>query len=93
MDYINKFLKYLPDKTKLIIEVAKFDIQHMKDPTIRGELYQKGRLYEYENVKSYVLAKYNYTCPICKHKFDKDHKPKMHHISMRKNGWRTQGSG
>ena len=84
--WINKFLNYLPDKTKVIIEVAKFDIQHMKDPTIRGEMYQKGRLYEYENVKAYVLAKYNYTCPICKHKFDKDHKPKMHHISMRKNG-------
>ena len=84
--WINKFLSSLLEKTKLIIEVAKFDIQHMKAPTIRRELYQMGRMYGYENVKSYVLAKFNYTCPICKHKFDKDHKPRLHHTSMRKNG-------
>ena len=86
INWINKFLKYLPDKTKVRIEVAKFDVQHMNNPEIHNELYQKGRLYEYENVKSYVLAKFNYTCPICKNKFDSYHKPKMHHISMRKNG-------
>lgn len=86
IQWINKFLAVLPDNTKLTIEVAKFDIQHMQNPEIRGELYQLGRMYGYENVKSYVLAKFNYKCPICGHKFDKDHKPRMHHLTMRKYG-------
>ena len=76
----------MPEKTKLTIEVSKFDIQHMMDPNIRGELYQLGRMYGFENIKSYVLAKFNYKCPICGHKFDKTHKPRMHHVSMRKYG-------
>ena len=84
--WINKYLAVLPSKTKLTIEVAKFDIQHMQDPNIRGELYQLGRMYGFENVKSYVLAKFGYKCPICGHKFDNEHKARMHHISMKKNG-------
>ena len=84
--WIKKFMAVLPYGTALRIEVARFDIQRMKDPSIHGELYQKGRLYDYENVKAYVLAKFGYTCPICGHKFDKSHKPRMHHVTMRKNG-------
>lgn len=86
IQWISRFLVVLPYKTKLTIEVAKFDIQHMQDPDIRGEMYQLGRMYGYENVKAYVLAKFDYKCPVCGHKFDKDHKPRMHHVSMRKNG-------
>lgn len=58
----------------------------MMDPTIHNELYQQGRMYEFENVKAYVLAKFHYTCPICGHKFDKEHKARLHHITMCKNG-------
>lgn len=86
INWIRKFLNVMPVHTELVIETAKFDVQHMKDPDIRGDIYQKGRMYGYENVRSYVLAKFDYTCPVCGHKFDKDHKPRMHHISMKKNG-------
>lgn len=84
--WIRKYLTVLPLDTELRIEVARFDIQRMQDPNIHGKLYQKGRLYDYENIKAYVLAKFNYTCPICKHNFDKKHKPRMHHITYRSNG-------
>ena len=84
--WIWKYLEALPPDTSLRIEAARFDIQRMQNSEIHGELYQKGRLYDYENVKAYVLAKFDYTCPICKLKFDKDHKPRMHHVTMKKNG-------
>ena len=86
ISWIRKYLAALPPGTRLVIEVARFDIQRMKDPDIHGELYQKGRLYNYENMKAYVLAKFHYTCPVCKHKFDRDHKPRMHHITYRSKG-------
>ena len=86
INWINRYLDVLPYKTKLTIEVAKFDIQKIKNPEIEGIDYQKGRMYGYENVKSYVLAKFEYKCPVCKHKFDNEHKPRMHHVTMRKNG-------
>lgn len=84
--WIRKYLAVLPPDTGLAIETARFDIQRMKDPNIHGELYQRGRLYDHENMKSYVLAKFDYTCPVCKHKFDKEHKPRMHHITYRSKG-------
>lgn len=84
--WINRYLDVLPGGIKLHIEVARFDTARMKDPQIHGELYQRGRLYDYENIKAYVLAEFNYTCLVCGHKFDGSHKPRLHHITMRKNG-------
>ena len=86
INWINKFLTALPRSTVLNIEVARFDIQRMKNPDIHSELYQQGRMYEYENVKAYVLAKFGYTCPVCGHRFDKEHKPKLHHVTFRSRG-------
>lgn len=84
--WIKRYLERLPQNTKLMIEVARFDIQHMMNPEIHNEMYQQGRMYEYENVKAYVLAKFSYKCPICGHKFDKQHKPRMHHVTYRSKG-------
>lgn len=86
INWIRKFLNALPRSTVLTIEAARFDIQRMKDPDIHKELYQKGRMYEYENVKAYVLAKFGYTCPVCGHRFDKDHKPRLHHVTFKSRG-------
>ena len=86
INWIHKFLKALPKSTVLTIEVARFDIQRMKDPEIHNELYQLGRMYGYENVKAYVLAKFDYTCPICKYKFVKDHKQRLHHAKYKSKG-------
>ena len=84
--WITKIMDSLPDTTRLRIEVARFDIQKIKNPNIEGTGYQQGRMYQEENVKAYVLAKFGYKCVVCGHEFDNGHKLRMHHIHMRKNG-------
>lgn len=84
--WISKVVNSLPASASLTIEVARFDIQRIKNPHIKGVEYQHGRLYQEENVKAYVLAKFSYRCVVCGHAFDKEHKLRMHHIHMRKNG-------
>lgn len=66
---INRYLEALPKKTKVNIEVGRFDTQKVKNPDIKGKQYQLGRMYDYENKKAYILAKYDYKCPICGRKF------------------------
>lgn len=84
--------KALPTKTAVRIELARFDIQRIKNPTIHGEEYQRGRMYDYENVKAYILAKYEYTCPICGRKIGSTRpdgsivKARKHHIDYRSEG-------
>ena len=62
---INRYMSILPLNTKLTIELARFDIQKIKNPDISGAEYQRGRLYQEENVKAYVFARDNYTCQCC----------------------------
>ena len=85
ISWISKVINSLPSAS-LRIEAARFDIQKIKDPDIEGMGYQQGRLYQEENVKAYVLARFGYRCVICGHEFDSGHKLRMHHIHMRKNG-------
>ena len=63
--WIDKFTSLLPNP-KLIIEVGKFDIQKMQNPTIEGKEYQEGNTYGYYDVRYYVFARDNYTCQVCK---------------------------
>lgn len=85
INWIHRFLNALPKGTVLNIEVARFDIQKMKKTNVHKELYCR-KIYETENLKAYVLAKFNYTCPVCGHKFDRTHKARMHHILYKSNG-------
>ena len=82
INWINRFIDVLPN-VNLHIEVGKFDLQKMKDPTITNIGYQQGDQYGYETVKQYVLARDNYTCQVCHHK---DGKLKVHHIIYRSKG-------
>lgn len=84
--WIDKIINSLPESADLKIEVARFDIQKIRNPDIKGIQYQRGRMYQEENVKAYGLAKFGYKCVVCGHEFDNGHKPRMHHIHMRKNG-------
>ena len=84
--WISKIVNSIPDTARLMIEVARFDIQKIKNPDIEGTQYQQGRLYQEENVKAYVLTRFGYRCVVCGHAFDSGHKLRMHHIHMRKNG-------
>ncbi|ETA73774.1 RNA-guided endonuclease IscB [Ligilactobacillus equi] len=82
INWIKRMLAVLPNP-ELHIEVGKFDMQKMKDPTIKGEGYQKGDLYGYQTVKQYVLARDQYKCQVCK---KKGGKLKIHHIIYRSLG-------
>lgn len=66
--WIDKYLDVLPTNTRLVVEVSRFDIAHMQNPEIRGEMYQHGPQYEFENVKAYVFSRDDYKCKICNKK-------------------------
>ena len=55
--------RYFPIET-IIVEVAEFDIQKIKNPDISGIEYQQGTLQGY-NIRNYLLEKYNRKCFYC----------------------------
>lgn len=81
---IEKVNKILPI-SKTIVEVASFDIQKIKNPTISGTDYQQGEQLDFWNVREYVLFRDNHTCQCCKGK-SKDKILNVHHIESRKTG-------
>lgn len=81
---IRKVHEILP-VTKIIVEVAAFDIQKIKNPTISGTDYQKGEQLDFRNVREYVLFRDGYTCQCCKGK-SKDKILNVHHIESRHTG-------
>ena len=90
-NWINRFMNLLPN-AKLLIELARFDVERMKDPTIHNELYQRGPQYDYENTKAFVFDRDGYKCKLCgakgghKHKDGTVVKLVVHHILMRSKG-------
>ena len=70
---------------KIIVEVASFDIQKIKNPDISGVGYQQGDQLEFDNVREYVLWRDGHTCQCCKGK-SKDNVLEVHHIESRKTG-------
>lgn len=89
---ISRYVEALPPGTRVVIEIGRFDVAHMLNPTIHGEEYQHGPLYEYENKKAYLLKLYDYKCPICGRKFGSKRddgttvKARMHHVLYRSKG-------
>lgn len=81
---IKKVCAILP-VSKIIIEIASFDIQKIKNPKITNEEYQKGEQYEFWNVREYVLWRDGHVCQICKGK-SKDRILNVHHLETRKTG-------
>lgn len=84
LNIIAKLHKILPI-TKIIVEVASFDIQKIKNPNIKGEEYQQGEQLNFWNIREYVLFRDNHTCQHCKGK-SKDKILNVHHIESRKTG-------
>lgn len=89
---ISRYQKALPKDIQLRIEVGRFDVQHMENPQIRGEMYQKGSMYEYENKKAFVFSRDGYTCKCCKCKAGSKRKDGttvklvVHHVDFRSQG-------
>lgn len=77
--------------TKIIIEVAQFDTQKIKNPDISGEEYQQGEQLGFWNVREYVLARDGHKCQCCNGK-SKDEILNVHHIESRKTGGNSPGN-
>ena len=84
MTVIHKVYEILPI-TKIIVEVASFDIQKIKNPTISGTEYQQGEQLDFWNIREYVLFRDGHMCQCCKGK-SKDKILNVHHIESRKIG-------
>ena len=81
---IRKVHEILP-VAKIIVEVASFDIQKIKNPAISGTEYQQGDQLDFWNIREYVLFRDGHTCQCCKGK-SKDKVLNVHHIESRKTG-------
>jgi N6-L-threonylcarbamoyladenine synthase len=71
--------------TKIVIETANFDIQRIKNPSIRGNQYQKGDQLGFDNVRAYVLHRDGHICQHCKG-CSKEPRLNVHHILQRSQG-------
>ncbi len=80
---IGKIHKILPI-SQIIIEVAQFDIQKIKNPNIQGKEYQQGEQLGFWNVREYVLWRDGYKCQGRKGCTNKV--LNVHHIESRKTG-------
>lgn len=58
-------LKGQYDIQRVIVEVAKFDFQKLRNPEISGAEYQKGLGYGYHTVKQALSFLYGYKCAYC----------------------------
>ena len=81
---IAKVHKILPI-SNIIVEVASFDIQKIKNPTISRTDYQHGEQLDFWNIREYVLFRDGHTCQCC-HGKSKDKILNVHHIESRKTG-------
>ncbi len=81
---VDKIYKLLPI-TKIVVEVAQFDIQKINNPNISGAEYQQGVQLDFFNIREYVLFRDGHICQICKGK-SKDKILEVHHIESRKIG-------
>lgn len=71
--------------SRIVIEVAQFDTQKIKNPDITNIEYQQGDQLGFWNVREYVLTRDNHKCQYCKGK-SKDKILNVHHIESRKTG-------
>lgn len=81
---VRKVCKILPI-FQMIVEVASFDIQKIKNPNIAGTTYQQGEQLDFWNVREYVLFRDGHQCRCCKGR-SKDKILNVHHIKSRKTG-------
>ncbi|KKM04409.1 hypothetical protein LCGC14_1764500 [marine sediment metagenome] len=81
---VQNMAKVLPF-SKVIVEIASFDIQKIMNPDITNKEYQQGEQLDFYNVREYVFHRDNHTCQHCKGK-SKDPVLVVHHIITRQTG-------
>lgn len=67
--------------TDMTVEVASFDIQKVKNPSIAGVEYQQGEQHGFWNLREYILHRDNHECqnPDCKNRA-KQNILQVHHL-------------
>jgi len=80
-----KNLKSILPEGPLAIEVGNFDIQKIENPDIKGIQYQQGSLFEYQNMRSFLMAREHGRCQLCCKDF-KNNPSHIHHIISRDDG-------
>jgi hypothetical protein len=82
-----QFVYKLLPISKTRVELGKFDVQKIKNPSIEGEKYQQGVLAGWENLKAYAKYRDGYKCRACGKSKHKDGvKLEVHHIIRRADG-------
>lgn len=81
LNIINRLKKILPI-SETIVEVANFDIQKIINPYIQGTGYQLGPMFEYQNMRSYLMAREKGKCQLCGKDF-KGQPSHVHHCKQR----------
>ena len=76
---------------KIVVEVAQFDTQWIKNPGLTGTDYQHGEQFGFWNVREYVLYRDGHQCQCC-HGRSKDNILNVHHIESRKTGGDSPGN-
>lgn len=76
---------YILPVSRIVIEVAQFDTQKIKNPEIFGKEYQEGDQLGFWNIREYVLTRDGHKCQHCKGK-SKDPVLNVHHLESRKTG-------
>lgn len=79
---INKLKGVLPIDT-VTVEVGNFDIQKIENPDIKGIQYQQGPMFEYQNMRAFLMAREHGKCQLCKKEFSKGNSSHIHHIVPR----------
>lgn len=72
--------------SRIVIEIAKFDIHKLKDALIKGEEYQHGEQYGFDNVKEYIRFRDGFKCRHCHRKGGPNVRLEVHHIIRRCDG-------
>ena len=67
--------------TDIVIEVASFDIQAIKNPGIQGKEYQQGEQYGFWNLREYILHRDGHQCQNLKCR-NKNQVLQTHHIGF-----------
>lgn len=81
---IRRVCRILPI-SDIVVEVASFDDQKIKNPDISGAEYQEGDQLGFWNVREYVLFRDHHECQCC-HGKSGDHVLEVHHKRQRKDG-------
>ena len=84
LNIVAKVHKFLP-VGKIVVELAQFDIQKIKNPDVKGVEYQQGEQLGFWNVREYILFRDGHKCRYCKGK-SKDSILNVHHLESRQTG-------